>query len=78
MPEVSQQLLDMLDGLDEASQFCISDSLSPILPGLVVEDIGSVGLPIAPHQAQQLIQQAVQATWPMSPQNKKSTRGDGQ
>jgi hypothetical protein len=63
MPESAQQLIDLLDGLDEASQFCTSGNLMPVLPGLAVDGVGEVGLPIAPAQAQQLIEQAVQAPY---------------
>ncbi len=63
MPEAAQQLIDLLDSLDEASQFCTAGSLAPVLPGLEVEGVGEVGLPIGPVQAQQLIQHAVQAPY---------------
>ena len=58
MPEVTEQLLEVLTSLDEASQFCTSGSLASILPGLEVQGVGEVGLPIGPAAARQLIQQA--------------------
>ena len=63
MPSTAQQLLDLLNTLDEASQFCTMGTLAPVLPGLAVEGVGDVGLPIGPVQAQQLIAQAVQAPY---------------
>ncbi len=42
MPEAAEQLLDLLDALDEASQFCTSGMLAPVLPGLEVEGVGDV------------------------------------
>jgi predicted 2-oxoglutarate/Fe(II)-dependent dioxygenase YbiX len=63
MPEAAEQLLDLLDALDEASQFCTSGMLAPVLPGLEVDGVGDVGLPIAPILARQLIEQAVQAPY---------------
>jgi hypothetical protein len=63
MPEAAEQLLDLLASLDEASQFCTSGMLAPVLPGLEVEGVGDVGLPIGPIQAQQLIAQAAQAPY---------------
>lgn len=63
MPDAAEQLLDLLDALDEASQFCTSGLLAPVLPGLEVDGVGDVGLPITPIQARQLIEQAVQAPY---------------
>ncbi len=63
MPEVSDQLLEVLASLDEASQFCTSGSLASILPGLEVQGVGEVGLPIGPAAARQLIQQAAPAPY---------------
>ncbi|WP_089942825.1 2OG-Fe(II) oxygenase [Candidatus Entotheonella palauensis] len=63
MPEVAQQLIDLLDTLDEASTFCIAGEMAPVLPGLEVDGIGDVGLPIGPVQARQLIEQAEQAPY---------------
>ena len=63
MPEVTEQLLDVLTSLDEASQFCTSGSLPSVLPGLEVQCLGEVGLPIGPTAARQLIQQAEPAPY---------------
>ena len=61
--EVAKQLLQVLDSLDESPQFCISGSLSPILPGLEVKGVGTVGLPISASKARELIEQASQAPY---------------
>jgi hypothetical protein len=63
MPEVTEQLLAVLTSLDEASQFCTSGSLASVLPGLEVQGVGEVGLPIGPAAARQLIQQAEPAPY---------------
>lgn len=63
MSEVSEQLLEVLASLDEASQFCTSGSVASVLPGLEVQGVGEVGLPIGPAVAQQLIQQAEPAPY---------------
>ena len=63
MPEATEQLLDVLTSLDEASQFCTSGSVASVLPGLEVQGVGEVGLPIGPAAARQLIQQAQPAPY---------------
>lgn len=63
MPDVTQQLLDVLDSLDTAAQFCTAGSLPPVLPGLQVQGVGEIGVPVQPAQAQQLMQQAVLAPY---------------
>src|SRR5687767_12808163 len=63
MSEVTHQLRKILESLDAASQFCTSGSLVPVLPGLEVQGVGEVALPIGPSQARQLMQQAVPAPY---------------
>lgn len=63
MSEVTEQLREVLASLDEASQFCTSGSLASVLPGLEVQGVGEVGLPIGPAVARQLIQQAEPAPY---------------
>ena len=63
MTEAADQLLEILDSLGESAQFCVSGSVAPILPGLEVQGVGPVGLPISPTMARQLIEQADQAPY---------------
>ena len=59
----AKQLLDVLTSLGESVEFCTAGSLPVVLPGLEVEGVGEVGLPIRPADAKQLIKQAVQAPY---------------
>ena len=63
MQDVAKQLFTALDSLDESPQFCMSGSLESVLPGLVVDGVGNVGLPVSPTEAQKLIEQATQAPY---------------
>ncbi len=63
MEETKQALIDLLGGLGAASRFCASGALSPVLPGLSVEGVGEIGLPVAAQQARLLIEQAEQAPY---------------
>jgi hypothetical protein len=63
MAEVAAQLLQALRSLGESSQFCVSGSVDPILPGLEITGVGPVGVPISPATARQLIEQATQAPY---------------
>src|SRR5262249_10681555 len=63
MAEVTTQLLEVLDSLDESAHFCASGSLAPVLPWLEVEGGGPVGIPVSPSTARQLIEHASQAPY---------------
>ena len=63
MPNVTQQLLEVFDTLDSSAQFCTAGSLPPSLPGLEVQGIGEIGLPIRPEQVKHLIRQAAPAPY---------------
>src|SRR5947208_639746 len=63
MAEVATQLLAVLDSLDESAHFCTSGSLAPVLPGLDVEGVGPVGIPVSPSAARQLIERASPAPY---------------
>ncbi len=55
------QLWKVLESLGESSQFCATGSLAPVLPGLEVEGIGNVGVPVSEADARRIIQRASQA-----------------
>ncbi len=63
MSPVVNQLWQVLESLGESSQFCTAGSLSPVLPGLDVEGIGNVGVPISAADARRLIERASQAPY---------------
>jgi hypothetical protein len=63
MAKVAEQLLRALDALDVSPQFCVAGSVDPVLPGLEVEGVGPVGVPVSPDAARQLIAHAAQAPY---------------
>ena len=63
MENVRKRLETLLAGLGEASQFVTSGSLPPVLPGLAVKGIGSLGSPISAADAKRLIDHAKQAPY---------------
>ncbi len=63
MVETRQALLKLLAGLGEASQFVSVGQFPAVLPGLEVEGIGSIGVPVAPADAKRIIGKASQAPY---------------
>src|ERR1700722_891867 len=63
MVETRQALLKVLAGLGEASQFVSVGPLPAVLPGLEVEGIGSIGVPVAPADSKRIITKASQAPY---------------
>jgi len=63
MADVREGLVKLLDSLGESSQFAACGSLPPVLPGLQVEGVGTVGTPISPADAKRLIAVAAQAPY---------------
>lgn len=61
MSPIVSQLWKVLASLGESSQFCTTGSLAPVLPGLEVEGIGKVGVPVSTDDARRIIEQAAQA-----------------
>lgn len=63
MADEVTELLAVLDSLGESSQFCASAELAPVLPGLEVEGVGSLGVPVTAADAKRLIERASQAPY---------------
>src|SRR6266536_2461463 len=63
MADARQALEKLLGALGESSQFAASGSLTPVLPGLEVEGVGSIGCPVAAADAKRLIAKATQAPY---------------
>lgn len=59
----ADRLLDLLDRLEPAGDFCTWGALPMMLPGLEVEGVGPVPLPIQPAQARELVRVAAQAPY---------------
>jgi hypothetical protein len=63
MNPIRDELLQELDKIDRPGAICVGDSVPPVLPGLTIEGVGPVGLPLTEVQAQTLIQYYRQASY---------------
>lgn len=63
MAGARQELKKLLDGLGESSRFVTSGNLMPVLPGLEVKGLGSIGTPVSTTDAKRLITKAKQAPY---------------
>src|SRR4051794_8594386 len=63
MSTLRKDLLAALDRIDRPGSFCVSGRVPAILPGLTVEGVGQVGLPLSAGQAKELIAHAEQAPY---------------
>jgi hypothetical protein len=63
MANARQALEKLLETVGESSQFAASGSLTPVLPGLEVKGVGSIGCPVAAADAKRLIAKATQAPY---------------
>jgi len=63
-PSASEkQLLNTLGDLSESISFCVSGTCPLVLPGLTVDGIGEIALPISSADARRLIKQSNQAPY---------------
>ena len=63
MDDPRKALEKLLEALGESSQFAMSGSLTPVLPGLEVKGVGPIGCPVAGADAKRLIAKATQAPY---------------
>src|SRR5205085_12506450 len=63
MIEATQALEQLLAGLGEAARFESVGQVPAVLPGLEVEGLGSIGVPVAPADAKRIIGKASQAPY---------------
>jgi hypothetical protein len=63
MADAKQALENLLGSLGESAQFVTSGSLTPVLPGLEVKGVGSIGSPVSEADAKRLIAKATQAPY---------------
>ncbi|WP_305909772.1 2OG-Fe(II) oxygenase [Methylomarinum sp. Ch1-1] len=56
-------LLDILEQINKPGSFCAIDEMQPCFPGLEIEHVGTIGLPLIDEQARQIIAQASQAPY---------------
>jgi hypothetical protein len=61
--DLSKQLIKALGKIDRPGTFCASGSAPAVLPGLEVEELGPIGLPLTPKQAEELKQHCEQAPY---------------
>src|SRR5262249_16940521 len=69
------RLSKVLDQIDRPGSFCASGSVPAILPGLEVDGLGPVGLPLTARQAEELKQQCEQAPYGTGEQTLVDTSG---
>lgn len=62
-PAVANDLAQTLKKVDRPATFCVSGALPAVLPGLVVDDVGPVALPLTATQAKELRAQCEQAPY---------------
>lgn len=60
---IATKLLDVVQGIDRPAEFCTSGQCPSVLPGLVVEQIGDIGLPLSAAEAKRLIKICKQAPY---------------
>lgn len=63
MIEATQTLEQLLAGLGEAARFESVGQVPAVLPGLEVQGLGSIGVPVAPADAKRIIDKARQAPY---------------
>jgi predicted 2-oxoglutarate/Fe(II)-dependent dioxygenase YbiX len=63
MADAKKALAELLCSLGESSKFAASGSLPPVLPGLKVKGVGSIGSPVSAADAKRIIGQAEQAPY---------------
>ncbi|MFI5461393.1 MAG: 2OG-Fe(II) oxygenase [Isosphaerales bacterium] len=63
MSDARQTLEKLLGALGESSRFATSGSLTPVLAGLEVKGVGSIGSPVSAADAKRLIAKATQAPY---------------
>ena len=61
--DIREELGEVLSKIDRPGSFCVSGSAPPVLPGLEVEGLGPVGLPLTAKQAKELIKLCHQAPY---------------
>jgi len=63
MADARQALETLLGALGESSLFVASGSLTPVLPGLEIKGVGSIGIPVVAADAKRIIAKATQAPY---------------
>ncbi len=61
MVSMATQLLQVLDGLGDSAAFCATGNAAAVLPGLNVDGLGDVGVPVSAGDAKRIIKRAAQA-----------------
>ena len=72
--QVTQRLLAVLEKIDRPGTFCVWGTLGAVLPGLEVEGMGSIGLPLTATQARALRRRCEQAPYGKGTETLMSTR----
>ncbi len=60
---MATRLLDLVDKIDRPADFCTSGQCQNALPGLAVDQLGDIGLPLSAAEAKRLIKVCKQAPY---------------
>src|SRR5262249_58014427 len=60
---ISDRLLEALTKIDRPGSFCVSGSVSPVLPGLEIHKLGPIAFPLTAEQAKKIKQHCEQAPY---------------
>jgi hypothetical protein len=71
---IAERLQAVLEGIDRPGTFCVSGALGAVLPGLEVQGMGSIGLPLPAAQARALRRRCEQAPYGKGTQTLVDTR----
>ena len=63
MADLVKDLLKALDSLGKSSRYCTSGGFAPVLPGLDVDGVGQIGIPVTQADAKRLIKNASEAPY---------------
>jgi|GEM_PF-977168 len=59
--EQAQKLLEVLNGLSESVSFCAHGEVDSVLPGLSIDEIGDIGVPVSAADCKRIVKLAAQA-----------------
>ncbi len=65
---IQNQLLQTLSQIDQPGDFCTHGTIDPCFPGLEIENIGTIALPLIENQAKDIISQCQQAPFGLGEQ----------
>ncbi|MGZ3335125.1 MAG: hypothetical protein ACXWOV_07910, partial [Isosphaeraceae bacterium] len=61
--KILEELSQAMSKIDRPGTFCVSGSVQTVLPGLEVDGLGPIGLPLTGNQAKDLIRMRYMLSW---------------